>query len=228
MRLTAVIFDLDGTLLDTIADIAAALNHVLASHGYPTHPTNAYKQMVGSGLVEVVRRALPAESRSDEELVLAGAQQMKSFYAKSPVAETKPFDGIEEMLEELIANGVAVAVLSNKAHELVQTIVALALPGVEFAAVEGFREGRPPKPDPTSALQIASTLRLPPEQILYVGDSDVDIHTAQAAGMPSVGVGWGFRGEEELSAAGARWIVHHPSQIVRILKENSGGDDGTQ
>ncbi len=217
MHIRAVLFDLDGTLLNTLADIAAAVNHALRETGQPPHPVDAYTAMVGSGLRETVRRALPADTAEDTDLLDRCVALMSRAYRAEPARRTVPYQGIPELLEELAERSIPAGVLSNKSDELVRTIVSGTLPEVRFAVVRGLADDAPAKPDPTSALRAAEALRAEPSEILLVGDSEIDMQTARNAGMVPVGVAWGFRAVEDLRSAGARHIVMQPGEIVRIL-----------
>lgn len=220
MRARAVIFDLDGTLLDTLADIAAAVNAALESIGAPTHAVQAYAGMVGYGLRETVSRALPPAAAADPQTVEQCMATMRAAYLAQPLEHTAPYPGIIELLHNIHARGVPMAVLSNKAHDLVTTIISGALPDIRFRDVRGTQPETPAKPDPASALEIASILGHKPNEIALVGDSEVDMQTAVNAEMAAVGVGWGFRTVEQLRHAGAQLIVMHPEEIVRILGES--------
>lgn len=217
MQARAIIFDLDGTLLDTLFDIAAAVNAALDAIGVPTHPVDAYAGMVGYGLEETVRRALPPDVAEDPATVERCVTTMRAAYLAKPVKQTSAYPGVSRMLSDICAQHIPIAVLSNKAHELVDTIVATVLPDVRFHDVRGQRPEVPPKPDPTSALATAAILGRNPSEIAFVGDSEVDMQTARNAGMIAVGVGWGFRTIDELRRAGAQEMLMHPSEIVRIL-----------
>lgn len=214
----AVLFDLDGTLLDTLADIAAAMNTALEHHGFPPHPVDAYRSMVGSGLRALVERALGRErERVPEETVASLAGELRDYYTRHATDRTVCYDGVPELLDALARREIPCAVLSNKADALVQQIVGELLSGWEFRAVMGLREGAPAKPDPATALEAADALGVEPGAVLYLGDSDVDMETAIRAGMLPVGAGWGFRGAEELRRAGAVVVVEHPADVLPLL-----------
>lgn len=215
----AVIFDLDGTLLDTLSDIASAMNRVLARHAMPEHAVDAYRTMVGSGLRVLVARAVPDEARADDSLVASMAGELREAYAADPVVRTKAYDGVDELLASLGGMGLPMAVLSNKADPLVQRIVRELFDVSIFRLVQGMRDDVPAKPDPTSALAIARALEVEPADVVYLGDSDVDVRTARNAGMVAVGAGWGFRGEAELVAAGADAVIDRPIDLVELIQE---------
>ncbi len=213
----AVLFDLDGTLLDTLEDIADAMNRVLARHYYPTHPVASYRYFVGEGAPSLVRRVIPEEARSEETVDRLYAE-FRSEYARNWKAKTKPYDGVPEMLDALVDRALKIAVLSNKPDDFTRMCVEELLAEWRFDAVLGHHDGIPPKPDPTGALQIARDLGAAPGRILYAGDSSIDIRTAIAAGMFPVGVLWGFRGREELESSGARAIVEAPQDVLALVR----------
>lgn len=214
MPLTAVLFDLDGTLLNTLADIASAMNQTLQNHGLHTHPVEAYRRFVGSGTRELVRRATAGAANGLEDTLL---REMQVAYGENPTQHTRPYDGIPETLLALGGSGVRLAVLSNKDDRFVQTIIAEVLPSIEFDQVMGLTPRFPAKPDPGSALEISRLLHVDPAEVLYVGDSDVDMITATRAGMYGVGAGWGFRSVDELRDAGAKAIVMRPEEILELI-----------
>lgn len=212
----AVIFDLDGTLLDTLADLADSMNHVLERRGLPPHALAAYKRFVGDGIENLVLRALPEEMRTQD--TIAGCLvEMRSEYGRRWADKTRPYDGIPALLDALVARGLKLAVLSNKPNDFTQLTVARLLPVWRFEAVVGLRAGAPRKPDPSSALQIVDALALPPQRFLYVGDTDTDMKTARAAGMYAVGALWGFRTAAELSANGAQSLIGRPEELLELL-----------
>ena len=217
MRFSAVLFDLDGTLLDTLADIADAANAVLDGLGFPTHPTPAYRWMVGAGVRELFQRALPGESRG-EELVERCTADFSAAYGRTWNLKTRPYDGVPELLGELARRSVRMAVLSNKPDDFTKRCVDFYFPGGTFDRVLGQREGVPRKPDPAGALEIAGAMGIPAERFVYLGDTAVDIRTALAAGMDPVGVLWGFRPREELAGAGARALLRRPSGLLAMVE----------
>ncbi len=221
----AVLYDLDGTLLDTIADIASAMNAALRSHGFPQHPAEAYRSMVGWGLAQLVRKALPPD-RSDDALVRECLKAMKDRYARYPVVDTKPYPGIVDLLNEVAGRGYPQAIFSNKADELTQVIVERTLPRNRLQFVRGALPGVPHKPDPSGAFEVCSSLSIGPGAFVYVGDSQVDMETARAAGMYPVGVSWGFRDVDELAAAGAKMILRSPGELLELLLPANGAPGG--
>ncbi|MEX2441980.1 MAG: HAD-IA family hydrolase [Alkalispirochaeta sp.] len=223
----AVIFDLDGTLLNTLADITAAMNHALAVRGYPAATLDEVRTRVGWGLSTLVTRSLPEGSSGDADLVQAVARGTRAYYLEHPVVETVPYPGVLDLVAELSRGGYRLAVLSNKPDELVQPIVAELLDPVVraaapdrggFAAVMGRKDGDPHKPDPTTTRRILEQLDVSPEDTAFVGDSEIDIETAVAAGCIAVGVAWGFREPEALIAAGADHVCYSIEELRQVLE----------
>lgn len=212
----AVLFDLDGTLIDTIDDIGDAANRVLAKRGFPVHPVSSYYRFVGEGVRALFSRALPEEKRN-EALIGACLAEFVEDYRHNYDVKSKPYAGIPEMLDALSTRGLRLAILSNKPDLLAKDCVTSLLPDWNFEAVFGERASVPRKPDPQGALEIAEKLAVPPSNFLYVGDTPIDMKTAVAAGMFSVGVSWGFRPVEELRESGARAIVHEPIRLLDLI-----------
>lgn len=212
----AVLFDLDGTLLDTLDDIAGAMNVVLAEWGAPAHPVDAYRRFIGDGAVWLARRVLP-EDRRDEVSVGRCVAAFRAQYAARGDPATRPYPGIPELLDALAGRGLRLAVLSNKPHEFTVALVRRLLGRHPIEPVIGSRPGVPNKPDPGSALEIAGQLGIAPGEWLYAGDTGTDMETAARAGMVPVGVLWGFRGADELTAAGARHLVGRPKELLPLL-----------
>lgn len=215
MSYKAVLFDLDGTLLDTLDDLANAGNRVLAARSLPVHPVTAYRYFVGDGIATLVERILPPELRSRDEI----AQTVAAFqreYAANWDEHSAPYQGIAEMLDALVAGGLRLAVLSNKPEDFTRLCVERLLAAWPFDPVFGQRAGVPKKPDPAGALAAARELGLEPAEILYVGDTSIDMRTARAAAMDPVGVLWGFRDAAELQAAGAARLISDPAELVPI------------
>jgi phosphoglycolate phosphatase len=210
-----VIFDLDGTLVDTLEDIADAMNRVLSAREFAVHSYAAYKGMIGHGIRRLVADALPPDHR-DETTVRACHESMMGDYAQHCLVKTRPYDGVAELLAELRAAGVPLAVLSNKADELTRKIAAALLGAATFAVVMGARADVPTKPDPAGALLVSRQLGVPPERLTFVGDSGVDMLTAVRAGMTPVGVAWGFRDREELVLSGAGVVLDHPLELLAL------------
>jgi phosphoglycolate phosphatase len=212
----AVLFDLDGTLLDTIEDLAACMNAAVKAAGLPTTPVGEHKRMVGDGVANYVQRALPEDRRGDKKLIDRVTAEYRGLYHKHWADYTRPYDGVEELLDALTARGVVLAVLSNKPDPFTREMVRYFFPAVPFAAVEGAKDGSPLKPDPGAALVIAREVKIPPAEFAYVGDTNTDMQTARAAGMLAVGALWGFRSREELEAAGAEVLIARPMELVEV------------
>lgn len=212
----ALIFDLDGTLLDTLQDLADAANEAVLAVGGTAHPVEAYARMIGEGMRALVRRALPAPLRTDDLIARAGDIMWRE-YSRTWSRHTRPYPGIEAMLDALGARAVPMAILSNKLDELTRQMAARYLGRWQFATVRGARPDVPRKPDPTAALAIASLLEVRPAEVAFVGDSGIDVQTAVAASMIPVGVLWGFRGEEELRAHGARILAGTPADVAALV-----------
>lgn len=212
----AIIFDLDGTLLNTLDDLADSMNRVLLRLGFPAHPVDAYRYFVGEGMEILVRRALPAESR-DKETVQRCVAEMKREYGAHWQDKTCLYPGIDDMLLALGARGISLNILSNKPDALTRLTVAAFLSAHTFDQVAGAREEYPRKPHPAGALHIAETLRLSCDQFLYLGDTNTDMQTANNSGMFALGALWGFRTEAELRESGARALLAHPLEILRHL-----------
>lgn len=215
MNVRAAVFDLDGTLVDSLRDIAGAMNHTLEAHGLPTHAIDAYRHKVGEGVARLVAKALPPGA--DDATRASVTAAFRARYAAHILDFTKPYDGVPDMLAALAARGIALAVLSNKPDAATGHLVRALFPSVPFAKVLGHRDDLPRKPDPTSARLIADAMRVATSECAFVGDTHVDMETAIAARMIPIGVLWGFRDREELERAGAQTIVATPSELVARL-----------
>ncbi len=209
----AVIFDLDGTLVDSLADIGWSMNEALKAHSLPTHPLERYRDMVGEGIDVLVSRALPVEHR---HLLAEVVSEYRAIYARHYADRSRPYAGITELLEALDAHSVRLAVLSNKREDFTVALVRELLPTARFEVVRGQRPDVPRKPDPTAALQIAASIGVPPDAFAFVGDTRIDMLTARAAGMLPVGVTWGFRSRAELLEGGARFLIENPLELLEL------------
>lgn len=216
MKKKLAIFDLDGTLLNTIADLAQSTNQALAACGYPTHTTEAYRFFVGNGINKLFERALP-ESERNEENVLRIRSLFLPYYDRHNADFSKPYPGISSLLEELQAHGLQLAVASNKYQHATERLVAHYFPHIRFAAVFGQREGIPVKPHPQIVHDILHIIPTPLEQVIYIGDSGVDMQTALHAGIDSIGVLWGFRPKEELEKFSPTWLVEKAEDITTLI-----------
>ncbi len=215
MEFDGVIFDLDGTLVDTLEDIADAMNRVLALEGAPGHAYAEYRYLIGHGIRNLVTEALPAELRSAERVKRCYARMLEDYGAHALV-KTRAYEGVPELVRALRADGVPLAVHSNKADGPTQAIVAALLDPGDFAVVAGARPDVPLKPDPAVALDIAARFGLPPARVVYLGDSLVDMRTGTAAGMIPVGAAWGFRTPEELVESGAAAVIDAPLELLAL------------
>lgn len=212
-----VIFDLDGTLLDTLGDLAAACNHALEMCGCSPHTSEEYKLLIGGGIRKLFWGALPEDKRSDEMV-----ERMRSYflpYYREHIADlTRPYEGIEEMLDNLTEAGVGIAIASNKFQSGTETLAEQLLGKYRFVKVLGQREGCPTKPDPQIIMEVM--VRMPdlkPEEVIYCGDSDVDMMTGRNAGVRTIGVCWGFRGREELESCDPWLVVETPAEITQAV-----------
>ena len=213
-----VIFDLDGTLLDTIGDLAEACNHMLAIRGLAQHTREEYAQMVGNGILNLVKRALPEELRTPD-YVEAARQDFLAYYTANIDRYTVPYEGIRKVLHTLQAEGWTMAVASNKFDEGTQRLVATIFPEVAFKAIYGNREGFPLKPDKALLDLIIAECSATTETTVMIGDSGVDMQTAKNAGVRSVGCTWGFRSREELEEHGADHIINKPLELLDVFNQ---------
>ena len=214
MRFAAAVFDLDGTLLDTLADLADSTNAALAAAGHPLHPTDAYRYFVGNGIENLVRCALPATAR-DDAAVARTKTAMETEYSRRWRAKTRPYAGVPELLDALDARRMPMAILSNKPQAFTRLAVDALLPRWSFYPVCGAQPDVPRKPDPTVALHIAAALGLSPRACLYLGDTDMQ--TATRAGMYALGATWGFRSGDELRQSGACALLAEPLDLLACL-----------
>lgn len=216
MRYEGVIFDLDGTLVNTLEDIADSMNRVLAGCRFPTHDLACYRYFVGKGIKNLVIEALP-ETYRQEEIITNCFEAMIKDYRGHCLEKSRLYAGIEELLSQLEERHMKLAVLSNKADDLAKMMVRELLSNWSFEETVGARPDMPRKPDPTGALFISKSLGICPEKFIYVGDTGIDMNTAHQAGMFPVGVLWGFRTKEELLANGAKMLLNHPLDLMELL-----------
>lgn len=210
----AVLFDLDGTLTNTLDDIADAMNRSLRLHDLPEWPVDAYRYLVGDGAKKLAERAV----RERQELAISVQQTYQAYYQEHTRVKTQPYAGIPEMLEAIQARGVPMAVLSNKPDADTKNVVAHFFPEIRWAVVRGQVEGVPVKPDPTGALAVAAAMGVEPGEVLYLGDTATDMHCAVNAGMHPVGAVWGFRTAQELQESGAEHLAAHPKAVLDFLR----------
>lgn len=220
MRFRAVLFDLDGTLLDTLEDIAAAMNAVFGRRGYRPLTLDECRLMVGEGMETLVRRAVRPEDAGDAAAA-AIVREFREAYAGAWRAHSRPYPGVPGLLEGLKARGVRTAVLSNKSHPFTEEMTRALLP-FDFDVVRGAFPGFPYKPDPAAALAVAAEMGLRPAEFAFVGDTRIDMETALAAGMFPVGVRWGFRDASELERAGAAVLLAEPGDLIAVLDGTRG------
>ncbi len=213
-----VIFDLDGTLLNTIDDLAVSTNHALSACGYPQHPVAAYPFFVGNGIDKLLERALPPEAQNAAEVARMRAEFLP-YYDKHNAVYTRPYAGITALLQQIQDAGIGLAVASNKYQSATLQLIEKYFPDIKFTATLGQREGVPKKPHPMIVEEIIAAAQCTVQEVLYVGDSGVDMATARNAGVESVGVTWGFRPEAELREAGACHIVHEASEIWQYIEQ---------
>ena len=210
----AVLFDLDGTLTDTIQDISDAMNRSLRLHGLPEWTVAEYCYLVGDGAKILAQRAV----RDRQDLALSVQKEYQAYYETHTRVTSKPYDGIPEMLRAMTDRGFPLAVFSNKPDADTKNVVSYFFPDVDFKVVRGQVEGVPVKPDPMGALAVADSLGVRPEEVLYLGDTATDMRCAVNAGMQPVGVLWGFRKRDELEESGAKWIIAHPAEALALLE----------
>lgn len=214
MTMITAVFDLDGTLADTIYDLGDAVNYGLEKLGCPVHDYESYKKMVGNGVKKLCERALP-EDKNDKAEELRGL--FREYYNVHYLDKTRLYDGIKETLGRLSDGGVILAVATNKPEDAACEIVSELLPDIDFVRVLGGSEHRPPKPDSAILIEIFAALPDEENRVYMIGDSNVDVQTAKNAGITSIGCAWGFRGREELEAEGADFIAEKPSDIADII-----------
>lgn len=213
MKFRAIIFDLDGTLIDSLEDLADAMNNVLKKNRFPAHPADAYKYFIGDGMEKLVERALPVEQR-DPETIARCIAAMKREYPGQGGHKTRPYEGIPEVIEAFHRAGLKMAILTNKPDGPTREVVSKLLPKQYFEAVRGAGPEFPLKPDPAGALHLVERFAVAPAQCLFLGDSAVDMQTASKTGIYAAGVLWGFRTADELISAGARMLVKSPADLL--------------
>lgn len=214
----AAIFDLDGTLLDTLADIGNAANDVLTDRGHATHDLDAYRQFIGDGVATLFKRILP-DGTSTPEVIADCVSEFGVTYGRRWNENSQLYSGVEELLSELVQREIPIAILSNKPHDFVGVCVAEFLSAWPFVPVLGQRDGVPRKPDPAGVLEVCEALGVASKECVYVGDSSVDMLTAKNSGAMAIGVAWGFRPVEELVEYGAARILETPSQLLELFGE---------
>ena len=215
MKFKGVIFDLDGTLVNSLEDIADAMNKVLQELDFPTHSYEDYQYFIGSGLRNLVSKSLPSSQNNDNQIEVC-LNLMLTIYRNACTNKTKPYPGIVELLDYLISINMKLSVFSNKSDELTKKIVADLFPNY-FKTAVGLSTESLKKPNPFEAIEISKNLGLKPEEMIFVGDSGIDMQTATNANMHAIGVLWGYRPEEELIAKGAKNLLNHPLDLIPLL-----------
>jgi phosphoglycolate phosphatase len=218
MKYRCVIFDLDGTLVDTLEDIALAMNQSLAEGGFPQVPLEEYPHMVGWGITKLAGLALPPSERGDEKIRETAARAQR-LYAETPLLRSKPYPGMAELVAELGRIKIRAAVLTNKPDPVARKVVEGLFPRTAFAAIRGALPGAPLKPDPAAVWEILTELDCTPGQTIFAGDSEIDIETARAAGCFPLGVSWGYRPRNVLEEAGAPLIIDEPDTILSLIRD---------
>ena len=217
-----VIFDLDGTLINSVNDLADAVNDSLAEMGYPVHEVDKYYHFVGNGTVKLSERALPIDHRNQDEIIKLHTLFAEK-YQKYCLNKTKPYDGIIDAVHKLKNEfEIKCAVASNKTDSFAKYIVNNLFQNDDFDAVIGKLDGIPAKPDPQIIFNIINRFDIDKSQVIFVGDSDVDVITAHNGNIPCIGCEWGFRGKEELEKAGADYIAKKPEDILKIVRNLQG------
>jgi phosphoglycolate phosphatase len=211
-----IVFDLDGTLLDTIEDLANSVNYALLQYNFPTHKTGEYRFFIGNGVNKLLERSLPEQQRNVDNVSMLKVEFLKHYYSHSDTF-TKPYDGIVELMFKLQKNGFKLAVASNKIHQATVELTNRFFEGIIFKDVFGQREGFPVKPNPSILNEIVSNAKIDKSNVLYVGDSGVDVATAYNAGIDFVGVLWGFRPQSELEEVGAKVFVNNTEELFKII-----------
>ena len=214
MRL--IVFDLDGTLLNSLEDLADSANWVLEQHGFPTHPVDAYRYFVGDGVRKLIERILPQEERTEARIEQC-RQEFVAYYKVHMEDKTSVYEGITELLVELKNRGLKIAVATNKVHIAVKPLMEKYFPEIRFDSMIGQREGVPVKPAPQIMYDILKETGCKPSETLHIGDTATDMQLAHNAGITPVGVLWGYRPLEELQEAGARYIIEHPLELLKIV-----------
>ena len=217
VKFGCVIFDCDGTLVDTLGDLSHNMNAVLRSYGFPELSEQSYREKLGWGLKKMALLSLPSDKR-DDDLADKLAHDLHYCYSKNPVGFTKPYPGILELVAELKRRKIKLAVLTNKSDTAAQIVINTLFPSGSFDIIQGLTDGKPGKPDPAMAWDIMTTLDMSPRETVFAGDSEIDIQTALNAGCHAVGVSWGYRSREEVLEAGAERIIDKPEELLGLFE----------
>ncbi len=216
-----IIFDLDGTLLDTLEDLAGSVNFALQQYNFPLHPVDAYRFMVGNGVNKLLERALPVEHRNQDMVQMLKQDFLKHYFAHSEEL-TRTYPGISKLVEKLYIEGYRLAIASNKMHGATLALTQRFFPEIKFSVILGQREGVPVKPDPAIVEDILKVTGIEKEKVLYVGDSGIDVATAYNAKIDFAGVLWGFRPRGELEAVGAKTFVENADELYELISYKRG------
>lgn len=216
-----VIFDMDGTLLNTLDDLADSCNHILQQYGYPTYPVEAYKYFVGNGIRKLIERTVPEDVLQNPELLHAIESDFLAYYTLHKVDKTAPYKGMVSVLNQLQSKNIQIAVASNKIHREITPLLDYFFPSIKFAAAIGQKPGIPTKPNPDVVYEILSQTQIKKEDTLYLGDTAVDMKTGKRAGIYTIGVLWGFRTEKELLDNGADELIHEPEDLLPLIDKLS-------
>ena len=212
-----IVFDLDGTLINSLEDLADSANWMLMQHGFPTHPVDAYRYFVGDGMRKLIERILPPEERNEKQIERCKAEFI-AYYTIHMEDKTVVYPGMIELLKELKDRGLKIAVATNKVHIAVAPLMAKYFPGIRFDSMIGQREGIPVKPHPQIMYDILNDTGCQPSEALHVGDTATDMQLAHSAGVTPVGVLWGYRPLEELQEAGAKFIISRPEELLGLVR----------
>ena len=213
-----IVFDLDGTLINSLEDLADSANHILTQHGFPTHPVDAYRYFVGDGVRKLIERILPSDERNDTQIERC-RQEFVEYYSIHMEDKTSVYEEITDLLKALKTNGLKIAVATNKVHSAVAPLMAKYFPGIRFDSMIGQREGVPVKPNPQIMYDILKETGCKPSETLHIGDTATDMQLAHNAGVTPVGVLWGYRPLEEIQEAGTQQIIKHPLDLLRIINK---------
>ena len=216
LKYKGVIFDLDGTLVDTLEDIAASMNKALLKRGFPELPAAEYRDKIGWGIKRLAFLSLPIEARC-EEISVALAHDAANFYAENPIVYSRPYPGITELINELKQKKIKTAVLSNKPDAAAQKVITGLFQPASFDLVQGELEGRMRKPDPSSVWELLVDIDITPKDVIFMGDSEIDMETAVSSGCYALGVSWGYRSIETIIAAGAKRIIETPKDLLKLF-----------
>lgn len=216
LKYKGVIFDLDGTLVDTLGDIAASMNHALKTFGFPELKVGEFKEKVGWGIERLAYLSLPEEARS-KEVAVSLAKDAAAFYAKTPLVHSRPYPGIQELVGMLKQKKIKTAVLSNKPDPAAQEVISGLFPTGSFDYVQGEISGKPRKPDPTCVWELLVDLDLTPASVIFAGDSEIDMETAVSSGCFALGVSWGYRPRETIIKGGAKRIIDAPNELLELF-----------